>query len=149
MNYGLVPDVQLHTILPLTLYVPADGASSYGYGVTELGVKCRFVHEGAWRPQIGIFPLLEVPPGPHDVQPGEQPVARGAYSSIRHPNYLAIVLEIIAIPMIQGAWITAVLFSVGSLPLLAVRISVEENALGESYAQAFASRPRFIPKLPH
>ena len=32
VNYGVVPDVQLHTILPLTLYVPANGASSYGYG---------------------------------------------------------------------------------------------------------------------
>lgn len=62
VNYGVVPDVQLHTILPLTLYAPADGASSYGYGVTELGVKFRFVQEGASRPQIGIFPLLEVPP---------------------------------------------------------------------------------------
>lgn len=83
------------------------------------------------------------------VQPGEQPVAHGPYRWIRHPNYLAIVLEIIAIPMIRGAWVTALLFSIGNLPLLAVRISVEEKALGEAYAKAFASRPRFIPKLPH
>jgi hypothetical protein len=65
VNYGVVPDVQLHTILPMTLYAPADGASSYGYGDTELGVKYRFVHEGAWLPQIGTFPLLEVPTGSH------------------------------------------------------------------------------------
>jgi methyltransferase len=81
------------------------------------------------------------------VLPGEQPVARGPYRWIRHPNYLAIVLEIIAIPMIRGAWITALVFSVGNLPLLAVRISVEEKALGEAYAKTFASRPRFIPRL--
>ena len=62
VNYGVVPDVQLHTIMPLTVYVRADGASSYGYGVTELGVKYRFLHESSLRPQIGIFPLLEVPP---------------------------------------------------------------------------------------
>jgi hypothetical protein len=62
VNYGVVPDVQLHTILPMTLYAPADGASSYGYGDTELGVKYRFVQEGTWRPQFGIFPLLEAPP---------------------------------------------------------------------------------------
>ena len=66
VNYGVVPDVQLHTILPMTLYAPADGATSYGFGDTELGVKYRFVQEGAWCPQIGIFPLLEVPTGPHD-----------------------------------------------------------------------------------
>jgi hypothetical protein len=46
----------------MTLYAPAAGASSYGYGVTELGVKCRFIRESAWRPQIGIISLLEVPP---------------------------------------------------------------------------------------
>lgn len=61
----MVPDVQLHTILPMTLYAPASGASSYGYGDTELGVKYRFVHEGDWLPQIGTFPLLEVPSGSH------------------------------------------------------------------------------------
>jgi hypothetical protein len=72
VNYGVVPDVQLHTILPLTLYVPADGASSYGYGVTELGVKYRFVHESSWRSQLGVFPLLEVPPGLHDKNLGVQ-----------------------------------------------------------------------------
>jgi methyltransferase len=83
------------------------------------------------------------------VQPGEQPVATSLYRWIRHPNYLAIVVEIVAIPMIRGAWITALVFSVGNLPLLAVRISVEERALGETYAKAFASHPRFIPKLPH
>ncbi len=65
VNYGVAPDVQLHTILPMTLYAPAQGASSYGYGDTELGVKYRFVHESDWLPQIGTFPLLEAPTGSH------------------------------------------------------------------------------------
>ena len=59
VNYGVVPDVQLHMILPMTLYAPANGASSYGYG------KYRFVHEGDWLPQLGTFSLLEVPSGSH------------------------------------------------------------------------------------
>jgi hypothetical protein len=49
-----------HIIAPLTLYVPSKGSSSYGYGVTELGIKFRFVQEREWLPQIGTFPLLEV-----------------------------------------------------------------------------------------
>lgn len=81
------------------------------------------------------------------VQRGEAPVASGLYRWIRHPNYVAIASEMVAIPMIRGAWITALVFSVIHLPLLAVRISVEESALGQTYAKAFASRPRFIPKL--
>ena len=61
VNYGPIPNVQLHVIAPLTLYAPGEGASSYGYGVTELGIKFRFVQESDWLPQIGTFPLLEVP----------------------------------------------------------------------------------------
>jgi hypothetical protein len=49
----------------MSLYAPAEGASSYGYGDTELGAKYRFLQEGTWRPQIGTFPLLEVPTGSH------------------------------------------------------------------------------------
>ena len=49
----------------MTLFAPAGGASSYGYGDTELGVKYRFIHEGDWLPEIGTFPLLEVPSGSH------------------------------------------------------------------------------------
>ena len=61
VNYGPIPNVQLHMIAPLTLYVPSKGPSGYGYGVTELGIKFRFVQESDWLPQIGTFPLLEVP----------------------------------------------------------------------------------------
>jgi len=59
VNYGAVPNVQLHLIAPLVFYIPGEGPSSYGYGDTELGIKIRFIHEGGWRPQIGTFPLLE------------------------------------------------------------------------------------------
>jgi hypothetical protein len=61
VNYGVVPNVQLHVIAPLSLYVPSKGPSPYGYGVTEMGIKFRFVQESDWLPQIGTFPLLEVP----------------------------------------------------------------------------------------
>jgi hypothetical protein len=61
-----MPNLQLHTILPMTLYAPTEGASSYGYSDTELGAKYRFVQEREWRPQIGTFPLLEVPTGSHE-----------------------------------------------------------------------------------
>jgi hypothetical protein len=63
VNYGPVPDVQLHVIAPLALSVPDRGPSAYGYGDTELGVKFRFVQERSWIPMIGTFPLLEVPSG--------------------------------------------------------------------------------------
>ncbi len=63
LNYGVVPDVQLHLIAPLAYDVPPAGSAHYGYGDTELGVKFRFIQETNYLPQVGIFPLFEVPTG--------------------------------------------------------------------------------------
>lgn len=63
LNYGVVPNVQLHLIAPLAYDLPSDGSAHYGYGDTELGVKFRFIQETNYLPQVGIFPLLEVPTG--------------------------------------------------------------------------------------
>jgi hypothetical protein len=63
VNYGAVHDVQLHLIAPVAWTRPPGDAARFGYGDTELGVKWRFVHEGASMPQVGTFPLVEVPTG--------------------------------------------------------------------------------------
>jgi hypothetical protein len=63
VDYGLVPDVQLHVIAPLTFDRTPGGTAEYGYGDTELGVKYRFFHETGSMPEIGVFPLVEVPTG--------------------------------------------------------------------------------------
>jgi hypothetical protein len=66
INYGLIPEVQIHLIAPLQ-YVKQEGKSSqYGYGDTELGVKFRFLKETNILPQAGIFPLVELPTGDSD-----------------------------------------------------------------------------------
>jgi hypothetical protein len=63
VNYGVLPDVQLHLLVPFEYVKPKGESSHYGYGDTELGVKYRFVHESDWVPQIGAFPLVELPTG--------------------------------------------------------------------------------------
>jgi hypothetical protein len=63
LNYGVVSNVQLHLIAPLAYTAPSAGATHYGYGDTELGVKFLFIPETDHLPQVGIFPLLEVPTG--------------------------------------------------------------------------------------
>ncbi|HZL33840.1 MAG TPA: hypothetical protein VFC78_00940 [Tepidisphaeraceae bacterium] len=63
VNYGVVPDVQLHLIAPLAFDREPGSAAHYGYGDTELGIKYRFVHETDFFPEIGVFPLVEVPTG--------------------------------------------------------------------------------------
>lgn len=63
------------------------------------------------------------------VVPGLRLVARGPYRFLRHPNYVAVVAEGIALPLVHTAWVTAVVFTVLNIPLLAVRIRSEESAL--------------------
>jgi methyltransferase len=66
------------------------------------------------------------------ILPGAPPVQTGPYRWGRHPNYLAVALELIALPLIHTAWVTAALFAVLNGLLLAVRIRVEDEALIES-----------------
>lgn len=63
------------------------------------------------------------------VVPGEDLVTTGPYRWLRHPNYLAVVLEIAAIPMVHFAWLTATVFSFANLALLKERIRVENRVL--------------------
>ena len=63
VNYGALPGLQLHMIAPFTYSKVSGAPAEYGYGDTELGAKYRFVNETATRPEIGTFPLVEVPTG--------------------------------------------------------------------------------------
>ncbi len=78
------------------------------------------------------------------VVPGEPPVTGGPYRWLRHPNYLAVILEMALVPLAWGAWRTALAFSLGNALLLALRIPVEERALGRVWAEAFAGTPRLL-----
>jgi methyltransferase len=79
------------------------------------------------------------------VWPDAVPVTTGPYQIVRHPNYLAVVIEIASVPLVHGAWITAIIFTCANAILLVVRIRAEEEALGPVYARAFEERPRFLP----
>jgi methyltransferase len=83
------------------------------------------------------------------VTPDRAPVTGGPYRFMRHPNYLAVVIEIAAVPMIGGAIFTAIAFSIGNALILAVRIPAEERAMGTRYANALGARRRFLPGLRH
>jgi methyltransferase len=63
------------------------------------------------------------------VVPGRSAVTSGPYRFLRHPNYLAVVLEGIALPLVHTAWVTAAAFTVANAALLRVRIAAEEQAL--------------------
>ncbi len=87
-----------------------------------------------WTTRIIVLPQTDV-------------VDTGIFRHIRHPNYLGVILEIAALPLVFGGWKTAIGFSVANGLLLWVRIRAEEAALNSegNYGLRFNGRNRFIP----
>jgi methyltransferase len=63
------------------------------------------------------------------IVPGMPKVTRGPYRWLAHPNYVAVVIEGVALPMVGFAWLTAVTFTLLNIPLLMTRLRVENEAL--------------------
>ncbi|OMI88281.1 hypothetical protein BSZ07_18350 [Streptomyces sp. M1013] len=65
------------------------------------------------------------------VVPGASPVGAGPYRFLRHPNYLAVVVEVAALPLVHSAWLTAAAFTAANAMLLTVRLRCENTALAQ------------------
>mgnify|MGYP000453943181 CR=1 FL=1 len=65
------------------------------------------------------------------VVPGRRLVRRGPYRYFSHPNYVVVAVEVLTLPLIFGAWITALIFTALDAAFLYVRIREEEQALRE------------------
>jgi methyltransferase len=76
-------------------------------------------------------------------------VAGGPYRWVRHPNYLAVFAELLALPLIHSAWLTALLGGLAHIWVLRRRIAVEEAVLlaNPAYRAAMSHKPRFIPRI--
>ena len=63
VNYGLMPNVQFSVDLPFTEFRAAGGPIALGYDDTTVGLKVRFIQEGAGRPQVAFYPEVLFPTG--------------------------------------------------------------------------------------
>ncbi len=63
------------------------------------------------------------------VVPDLAPVTSGPYRFLSHPNYVAVVLEGVALPLVHASWVTALVFTVANAALLTVRLRCENAAL--------------------
>ncbi|MBL0386022.1 isoprenylcysteine carboxyl methyltransferase [Tumebacillus sp. ITR2] len=81
------------------------------------------------------------------VLPGSEPVRRGPYRFMKHPNYTVVAVELLTLPLAFGAPITALVFSLLNAIVLRVRIQAEERALAEvtAYGEQMGNLPRFHP----
>jgi methyltransferase len=76
-------------------------------------------------------------------------VSSGPYRWVRHPNYVAVMVEIFSLPMIHTAWITAIVGTLGDLEILRRRIKVEDGFLmsNPAYRLNMGGKPRFFPRV--
>ena len=108
----------------LALYVAGKGLKFWA--VTSLG--------GYWTMKVLVVP-------------GSKVVTRGPYRYVRHPNYIAVLMEIAGTTLAGNAWITcAVILALFSI-VLYYRIRSEEQALAghTDYTEAMAAKRRFLP----
>lgn len=78
------------------------------------------------------------------VLPGQAPIQAGPYRFIRHPNYVAVTIEIATLPLIFHAFWTAAIFTVLNYAALSHRVQIEEDALASvtDYAVRLRDTPR-------
>jgi methyltransferase len=76
-------------------------------------------------------------------------VTTGPFRYVRHPNYGAVILEMVSLPLIHTAWITAVVTAVAHPWVLSKRLQAEESVLmaNPEYRAAMGHKPRFLPGL--
>lgn len=91
-----------------------------------------------WNTKIIILPNVNI-------------ISKGPYKYIRHPNYLVVVIELLVIPLVFNAYLTAILFTLLNMVVLAIRIPAEEQALIKetNYKSVFYHRSRFAPSKNH
>ncbi|SNS00391.1 isoprenylcysteine carboxyl methyltransferase family protein [Actinomadura mexicana] len=99
-------------------FIPILGWSMLGLAVLAQGLRwwCIAALGKRWNTRVIIVPDLPL-------------VARGPYRRLRHPNYVAVVAEGVALPLVHTCWLTALLFTVVNLGLLRTRIRTENTAL--------------------
>ncbi len=80
------------------------------------------------------------------ISPASKPVVKGPYQYLRHPNYVIVMVEMVTIPLIFGAYYSAIVFPLLNALVLSFRIRVEEQALNQlDYQEVMEETPRFIP----
>lgn len=120
---GLIAGCLIEPVVAGRTFIPWLGWPMLALVVAAQGLRWWSVHTlgRLWSTRIVVVP-------------GMSRIRTGPYRYLAHPNYLAVVVEGIALPLVYGAWLTALCFSVANGVVLRVRISAEERALLDAYA---------------
>jgi methyltransferase len=124
LHTGLLVGALAEVLLLDRPFVPALGWAMLALVAASQGLRwwCIATLGRQWNTRVIVVPGLPL-------------VRSGPYRRLPHPNYVAVVVEGAALPLVHSAWLTALVFTLVNAVLLAVRIRVEATAL------ASASRP--------
>lgn len=118
----------------------ARGAFALGFALFLLAQALRYWTIAslgrAWNVRAVVDPSIPV-------------VTNGPYRWIRHPNYLAVLMEFTAVPLAACAWRSWIVLQLVHTPLLVARIRAEERALRamSGYREAMEHKGRLLPRL--
>jgi methyltransferase len=115
---------------------PRLAASAFGVFAAGQALRLTAIRTLGWRWSTRVMTV----PGPEGA-----PVQHGIYRYIRHPNYLGVELEVLAVPLVHSAYLTSAVFGVANALLLRDRIRREEQALDtygrdNRYREVFENR---------
>ena len=118
LHTGFLAGCLVEAIVADRPFIPALGWTMFAVVLLAQGLRwwCIGVLGQQWNTRVIVVPGLKL-------------VAAGPYKWLRHPNYVAVVAEGIALPLVHTAWVTAAVFLLLNIPLLTVRIRAEEAAL--------------------
>lgn len=99
-------------------FIPALGWTMFAIVVAAQGLRwwCITTLGKQWNTRVVVIP-------------GAERIGGGPYRFFSHPNYVAVIAEGIALPLIHSAWLTAMVFTMANAALLTVRINIENSAL--------------------
>jgi Uncharacterized protein conserved in bacteria len=119
---GLLVAAPLEVWLLRRPFLPALGWPMLAVVVLAQGLRwwCVVTLGRQWNTRVVVVPGLPL-------------VHRGPYRRLRHPNYIAVAAEGVALPLVHTAWLTAIVFNIVNAVLLIIRIRVEDTALGRTH----------------
>jgi methyltransferase len=131
LHTGLLAGCLLETAFAHRPFLPALGWPALALTLLAQGMRwwCVSTLGPRWNTRVLVVPGLPL-------------VARGPYRRLRHPNYLAVVAEGAALPLVHSDWITAAAFTALNAPLLAIRLRCENAALATAAPAAVAAPAR-------
>lgn len=91
---------------------------------------------------LGLYHSIHI-----EVRENHELIQSGPYKFVRNPYYLSNMVEVVGLPLVANAWYAMAVSIFLYIPLLLLRMIVEENALEEKFKAAFVSYKRKVPRV--